>query len=184
VIQLITFSLLNASSMAFVGASAYIYQDIYGLSPRTYSYFFAFNALCMMGGPFLYMALTKITKRSNIIIIGLILSIVSGAAAASLAGFGPFAFAIAIVPSFIAGSCLKPPGMLLMLDQQKKDTGSASSLIMSAMMIMGTLGIVCASIKLWNFAIIVGIITGVVSAISLTLWIPYSLKHRSPKQSY
>ncbi len=37
------------ASMAFISSSSYIYQDGFGLSSQEYSYFFAFNAIGMLG---------------------------------------------------------------------------------------------------------------------------------------
>jgi DHA1 family bicyclomycin/chloramphenicol resistance-like MFS transporter len=179
VILLLVFTALNASGMAFIGSSSYIYVDYYGLTPQKYSFFFAFNALCMMGGPFIFMWLSKKVKRTKIITACFAINLISGIAITLLANQGPYIFALALVPSFIASSCIKPPGMFLMLEQQKGDTGSASSIIMSAFMVMGTLGIACAGFKVWDFAHIVGIITAVVGILSMSLWIPWSRKHPS-----
>jgi DHA1 family bicyclomycin/chloramphenicol resistance-like MFS transporter len=176
-ILLLVFTTLNASGMAFIGASSYVYVDFYGLSPQKYSFFFAFNALCMMGGPFIYMALSKRIRRSKIITTCLAIGVLSGAAVMLLANQGPFLFALTIVPSFIASSCIKPPGTFLMLEQQKGDTGSASSLMMSGFMVMGTFGIACASIEVWDFPHLVGLITIIASIFSLAVWIPWSRKN-------
>ena len=184
VIIMLSFTIINASGMAFIGVSSYIYVDYYGMTPQQYSLFFAFNAICMMGGNFIYIWLAKFIQRSTIIIASLVVSILSGIAVIFLTPFGPFAFAIALVPSFIASSCMKPPGMLLMLNQQKKDTGSASSIIMSAFMIMGTLGIMGASLSLFNFAILVGIITIICSVISIMLYLWFLKRNPSAQNFY
>ncbi|MDR2609860.1 MAG: multidrug effflux MFS transporter [Clostridiales Family XIII bacterium] len=168
---LIIFSVQNAASMAFIGASSYIYQEYYGLSSQIYSFFFSANALCMMGGPFIYTWLSRYFSRFSIITVCFVICTISGAAILGLAGFGPFAFALSLLPSFIAASCTKPPGISMMLDQQKHDAGSASSLISSANMLTGTLGIYFASLSIWDFAHLVGLITLVMGVISFAVWI-------------
>jgi DHA1 family bicyclomycin/chloramphenicol resistance-like MFS transporter len=134
-----------------------------------------------MGGPFIYLWLSKRIKRTPIITVCLAIGAVSGILMMIFANFGPFAFALTLVPSFIASSCIKPPGMFLMLEQQKGDTGSASSLIMSGFMVMGTFGVACAGFSVWDFAHIVGLITLIVGIFSLALWIPWSRKHPGDK---
>jgi DHA1 family bicyclomycin/chloramphenicol resistance-like MFS transporter len=157
--------------MAFIGASAYIYQEFYGLSSTIYSLFFGFNAICMMTGPFVFMLMSKRLKRSTIILICLIVCVASGIAMVGFASLGPIAFALSVMPSFVATSAIKPPGLHLMLEQQKSDTGSASSLIVFGNMVMGSIGIGCASIAIWDFAHLVGLLTLILSAFTLVLWI-------------
>jgi DHA1 family bicyclomycin/chloramphenicol resistance-like MFS transporter len=178
---LVIFSVQGAASLAFIGASSYIYQDYYGLSSQVYSFFFSVNALCMMGGPFIYTWLSRYFSRFHIITVCLIISVASGSAIVGLAGFGPFAFALSLLPSFIAASCLKPPGISLMLDQQQHDAGSASSLINSGHMLMGTLGIYSASLNVWDFAHLVGVITLSVNVIALVFWGIFSKTHAGEK---
>ena len=60
---LVVFSLLSVASMAFIASSSYIYINGFGLSEQVYSYYFALNALGMIGGPMLYMRLSKKYKR-------------------------------------------------------------------------------------------------------------------------
>jgi len=173
------FSVQGAASLAFIGASSYIYQDYYGLSSQVYSFFFSANALCMMGGPFIYTWLSRYFSRARIITVCLIICAVSGSAILGLTNFGPFAFALALLPSFVAASCIKPPGISLMLDQQKQDAGSTSSLISSGNMLMGTLGIYSASLNIRDFAHLVGLITLGVNAVALALWIVYTRTYQA-----
>jgi DHA1 family bicyclomycin/chloramphenicol resistance-like MFS transporter len=175
------FSVQGAAGLAFIGASAYIYQDYYGLSSQVYSFFFSINALCMMGGPFIYTWLSKYFSRFSIVTVCLVICVISGACMLAFATFGPFAFAFSLLPSFIASSCIKPPGISLMLDQQQRDSGSASALINSAHMLMGTLGIYSASLSVWDFAHLVGLITLMVNVFAISLWGAYSRIHAPEK---
>jgi DHA1 family bicyclomycin/chloramphenicol resistance-like MFS transporter len=167
----VLFSINNMAQMAYIGLSSYIYQDYYGLSSQVYSFFFAFNAVMMIGGPFIYMGLSKLISRSTIISICLIICTLSGVSVIGVSHFGPIAFALALVPSFLAASCIRPPGVFLMLEQQKHDTGSASSLINAMLMIMGTLGVACASLNIMPFVYLVGIMNVIIGLVSLILWL-------------
>jgi len=42
----------------------------------------------------------------------------------------------------LMGSCVRPPGAFLMLDQQKEDTGSASALINCSGLVFGSAGMI------------------------------------------
>ena len=46
---LVVFSLLSVASMAFIDSSPYIYINGFGLSEQVYGYYFALNALGMIG---------------------------------------------------------------------------------------------------------------------------------------
>ena len=63
-----------------------------------------------------------------------------------LGGLAPWVFALTLLPATIAGSCARPPGTYLMLDQQKNDTGSASSLMSAIATVMGSIGMVIISL--------------------------------------
>jgi DHA1 family bicyclomycin/chloramphenicol resistance-like MFS transporter len=53
------FSLVSISNMAFIAASSYIYQNDFGVTSQTYSYYYALNAVGMMFGPLAYMQLSR-----------------------------------------------------------------------------------------------------------------------------
>jgi DHA1 family bicyclomycin/chloramphenicol resistance-like MFS transporter len=170
-VLLAIFALLNAAQMAYIGSSAYIYQNMYGLGSQVYTFFFAINALAMLAGPFIFIALSKKFNRTHIITACLLIALACGAAIMISVPFGPLAFTFAVFPSFVAMSAVKPSGAFLMLEQQKKDTGSASSLINCGTMITGTIGIAAASIEVWDFAHLVGLITLITGIINIILWL-------------
>lgn len=54
IIPAVIFSLGAIPFMGYIATSAYIYEDYFGLSAQSYSYFFAANALLTLFGPFIY----------------------------------------------------------------------------------------------------------------------------------
>ena len=91
--------------------------------------FFAANAVGAMLGPLLYI---KVSKRlhPNAIISGcFVIMAVSGIMVSTIGSLSPFAFALTIIPATMSTTGMRPPSANLMLEQQQKDTGSASSLI-------------------------------------------------------
>jgi len=167
---LIIFSMVSIPLMAFISSSSYIYQDYFGLSEQKYSYFFAFNAAGMLIGPLLYVRLSSYFKRYSIINVCFLAIILSGIIISILGRFAPWLFAISLLPSTIAGSCIRPPGTYLMLEQQKEDTGSVSSLISSFSTIMGSVGMIIVSFNTGNLVEMVGIVNIIFGILCGFLW--------------
>jgi len=139
---LIVFSLVSTASLAFVSASSYIYQEGFGLSEQGYSLYFALNAIALITGPFLYLWLSRHIGRRSIVASGFAVMIAGGVLVCLFGSLGPLIFALALFPASLMGSCVRPPGAFLMLDQQKEDTGSASALINCSGLVFGSAGMI------------------------------------------
>jgi len=137
---LIIFSLISIPFMAFIAASSYIYINEFRLSEQVYSYYFALNALFLLLGPILYIQLSRRFNRRSIIIACFALIAMSGVSICSLGSINPWLFALTLLPGTLAGSSIRPPSTVLMLEQQQHDTGSASSLIGCFGIFMGSIG--------------------------------------------
>lgn len=168
---LIIFSMLSITSMAFISSSSYIYQDTFMLSSQVYSYYFAFNAAGMLAGPLIYLKLSARFKRFSIINVCFTVIILSGILVYALGSSGPQVFAIMLIPATIATSCTRPPSTFLMLEQQKKDTGSASSLMSSFATVMGSVGMVIVSFVPGNLVQIVGAVNIIFGILCGWLWL-------------
>lgn len=168
---LIIFSMMSITSMAFISSSSYIYQDTFKLSSQVYSYYFAFNAAGMLIGPLIYMKLSVRFKRFSIINACFAVMILSGILVCVLGQFGPWTFAVALLPATIVGSCTRPPSTFLMLYQQKGDTGSASSLMSSFATVMGSLGMIIISFDLGNLVQVVGTLNIIFGLLCGGLWL-------------
>lgn len=137
---LILFSMTSISAMAFVASSSYVYENGFGVSEQTYSYYFALNAMGLLFGPMLYVKLSERHGRGQIINACFITIALSGVLVYLVGNISPLLFAFSILPATIAGVCSRPPGTNLMLEQQQEDAGSASSLMGCFTTIMGTIG--------------------------------------------
>lgn len=168
---LIIFSLLSFSSMAFIASSSYIYIDGFGLSEQLFSLYFAFNALGMIGGPMLYLRLSRRFARRNIIISGFVFVFLGGLLVYFLGSFQPWTFAVCLFPTTIMGSCIRTPGTNLMLEQQEYDTGSASALMSCFGILMGSLGMTVISQQWSNTIRILGSMNILVGLLCLGLWL-------------
>ena len=168
---LIVFSLLSFSSLAFIASSSYIYIDGFGLSEKLFSLYFAFNALGMIGGPMLYLRLSKRFRRYSIIIAGFISTFLGGLLVYHLGSLQPWIFALCLFPATIMGSCIRTPGANLMLEQQEEDTGSASALMSCFGILMGSMGMTVISQEWGDTIRILGLMNILVGVLCLGLWL-------------
>ena len=168
---LIVFSLLSFSSMAFIASSSYIYINGFGLSEKLFSLYFAFNALGMIGGPMLYLRLSKRFRRYSIIIAGFISTFLGGLLVYHLGSLQPWIFALCLFPATIMGSCIRTPGANLMLEQQEEDTGSASALMSCFGILMGSMGMTVISQEWGDTIRILGLMNILVGVLCLCLWL-------------
>lgn len=168
---LFTFSIASVSNLAFVSTSSYIYVDGFGLSEQAYSYFFAVNALFLVLGPLLYVRVSKFIKRDSIITASYIVTIISGLLVCTIGRTSPWVFALCLIPASLSISIIRPPSTNLMLEQQKENTGSASSLISCTYTAFGALGMLLMSLNSSNRIMVLGLAYSVVALISLILWL-------------
>lgn len=172
---LVVFSIGSISSMAFISSSTFIYQENFHLSNQVYTYFFSFNALAMMAGPMLYLRINRKWHSETIIRACYLAVAVSGLLIFLLGNISPFVFALAIMPSLLANSCSRPPASNMMLEQQKTDTGSVSSIIGCTGLLMGAIGMQIISMPWSNRIEALGVMMFSTAFITLLIW-PFAVK--------
>lgn len=168
---LTVFSLLAAPYMAYVAVSSYVYVQYFGLSEQVYSYFFAANSFFAVVGPFLYMKLIGIVSPRQFTYGCFIFTVVSAAALLTVGSISPWWFLIAFLPVTIMESAAKPFSTAILLDQQKTDIGSASSLINAVNTVFGSLGMMLGALNWSNFIEGLGIITAVCVTLAIAGWL-------------
>jgi DHA1 family bicyclomycin/chloramphenicol resistance-like MFS transporter len=174
---LIVFSLVSTASLAFITDSSYIYVNRFGLSEQWYSFYFAVIAIGMISGPFIYLRLSRSFGRNTIIASSFTTMIFSGALICLFGGLGPVSFTLFLFPASMIGSCVRPAGTFLMLQQQKDDTGSASSLINCSGLIFGSAGMVLVSVGGENLILSIGMIYVAVGLVCLAGWLIIGRTH-------
>jgi DHA1 family bicyclomycin/chloramphenicol resistance-like MFS transporter len=167
---LLLFSLGAVSTFAFIGSSTYIYQNDYNLSGQQYSFYFSINALGMIAGPMIFLWFLKRVHTETIILGCYISTLISGLLVCFLGTSQPWLFALCILPASIAGSCIRPGSANMMLEQQKGDTGSVSSLMGCTGLLMGALGLQLISGPWSSTILALGVITVTTATISLIAW--------------
>ena len=168
---LVIFSLTSIAMMSFIASSSYIYQDVFGLSSGTFSLFFAFNAGGMLIGPLLYVWLGGRFRRFTIITACFAVMCLSGLLVFTFGPLAPLVFAPLLLPATIATSCLRPPSVFLMLEQQQTDAGAASALMGSLGMVMGSVGMVIVSVLPGSLIQAVGGLNVTIGAVCGGAWL-------------
>ncbi len=168
---LVVFSLVSTASLAFVSSSSYIYEDGFGLSEQWYSYYFALNAVGLIAGPLLYLRLSRNFSRRSIVGAGFAAMIAAGLLVCLFGSLGPLFFALALFPASLMGSCVRPPGAFLMLDQQREDTGSAAALINCSSLVFGSAGMVLVFLSGNSLVFGLGAINVAVGVVCLLAWV-------------
>jgi len=69
----------------------------------------------------------------------------SGLLISSVGGFQPWILTIVLLPATVSASCVRTPGVNLMLEQQREDTGSAAALMSCFGIFMGSIGMTIIS---------------------------------------
>lgn len=173
---LLTFSLMAVPMIGFVSGSAYIYIGDFGLSEQHYSYFFALNALFIVLGPLFYVKFGSFLNPRKMVGVCFLVTALCGILVCLVGPHGPWSFALALIPATLSGSFMRPYTINLMLEQQKGDAGSASSLINSAFQVLGCLGMALISLDWSSRVVAFGMMYAVVALVCLLLWVVYLAK--------
>ena len=171
-VLLMVFSMAPLPLLAFIGASAFVYIQEFGMNEQLYSYFFAFNALGSLAGPMIYIPVSRKISPGNIIAGCFGLMALSGIALGCVGSRSPMLFAAAMFIATIAISMMRPPTANLLLSQQDGDTGSSSALINFMALFMGALGMVLISFETGSGLIpALGLMQIVVGGVCGGLWL-------------
>ena len=168
--MLALFSLTSVSSMAFVASSSYIYVAGFGLDEQGFSYYFALNAMGLILAPLAFIFLSRRYDIRPIITGGYIIIGMAGLAVILFGNAGPLAFAISLLPATFCGSLIRAPGTNLMLEQQRQDTGSASSLISCSSVLLGSAGMSLISLGWSDVILVLGFLNAIIGLSCLIIW--------------
>jgi DHA1 family bicyclomycin/chloramphenicol resistance-like MFS transporter len=166
----ITFSLPSFFIMAWVSSSAYIYENFFGFSSQTYSYFFAAVAVGAVTGPIAYMGISRGLSRYTILVLCFSEMVIAGILIAVFGTISPVGLMLMLIPTSFSSGTIRPPTTFLMLNNKQGDTGSAAALIGCISTINGTLGMLIASF-FTNYIMVIGVIAAITGAICLIVWL-------------
>ena len=146
---LLIFSIVCMPFMAFLAVSSYVYQNLFGVGPQTYSLFFAVNAGMSLLGPLCYgrWFADWPLRRFFAIFLGSIA--LAGVGLLCLGGRHPLMFALLCAPISFCSSATRPPSTVLMLNQLDTDTGTMTALINSGGLLFGSTSMFLCSLSVW-----------------------------------
>ncbi len=169
-------AVLSLPFFAFIAGSADIYILRFGLSETTFGYFFAFNALSLMSGSYLFSRLARSFSTRNLLTFSFGGILAAGLWMCLSSHTGPWDLAL---PNWVLGFCVglsRPPATNLILDQVDHDTGSASSLIAFSFMLLGSLGMYIVSLGWADKITVIGALGAGVGAADLGFWLAFRNK--------
>ena len=176
---LVIFSIASIPTLMFVGGASDIFITHFGLSEQAFSLFFGFNAAISVIGPFAYILMARYFSTESIIGASFFLIAASGVWIILSGDQGPVLFALAAVPGALGGSLNRPPSMNILLEQGKRDTGTASSLMNFSFLTTGCIGMFFISLAWTNRIFIFGLTCLIVGLLAMLFW-PRAWKRCNP----
>ncbi|MEE0435860.1 MAG: Bcr/CflA family efflux MFS transporter [Peptococcaceae bacterium] len=170
-VYLLSAAMLAAPYMGYVAVCSYVYISFFGLSETQYSYYFAVNSAVAILGPLLYVKLTQRVTPRKLMHLCIVLALACGVALLLFGATMPVVFLLCFLPFTIVESALRPMSTAILLNQQEKDAGSASSLINFVHTVLGSVGMVLAPVIASSYIDGLGILLVVFSAIAGVLWL-------------
>ena len=170
-IYLLSASLMMAPFMAYISVCSYIYIDYFHLSQATYSLFFAVNSLFCVLGPIFFLKSQSFLSAKNFMWLMYVLAAAGAILMATIGHIAPLLFFLSFLPISFINSSLRPCSTAILLRQQDKDTGAASSLINFVSTVCGSIGMLVGSMA-WSDSINGLLFTTVLfSFLSFFVWI-------------
>lgn len=160
-------ALLSAPYMAYIATSSYIYEMVFSLNEQSYSYFFAANSAFAVLGPIIYIRCVGHISPRCFLGACFGIALASGVSLFAWGSLSPWLFLISFLPFTLIEGAIRPFSTDILLDQQKEDIGSASSLINAVHTILGSIGMVMGTLG-WH-SIIDGLGIIIISATSLAV---------------
>ncbi|MBQ3302506.1 MAG: MFS transporter, partial [Eggerthellaceae bacterium] len=168
---LVAMGLLNTAFMGYIVSSSYIYQDYFGTSPQGYTYFFALTAGLASLGPIIWLRISSHTTPRRYTFVVLFLCLASGVLIITLGGTSAPLFCGLFAIFTTAQSSMRPFSTNIMLAQQKRDTGSAASLINFTISIFGVMGMSLVQISWPHYILGLGLQVTLCTLLSIFLYV-------------
>jgi DHA1 family bicyclomycin/chloramphenicol resistance-like MFS transporter len=180
---LVLFALSPLPMFAYVGISAILYIQDFGLTEQQFSLYFAGNALVVIAGSFVYLYLAKFIRPVTILTASFVISFISGILIITIGGTHPLLLLLSTATGTLGFSIQRPPSLNFMLEQQDTDTGSASALMNSLMMFVGSFGLYLVSLEWENRFVVLGTMFAVINIVGWLFWL-YAKRHcRIPRDA-
>jgi DHA1 family bicyclomycin/chloramphenicol resistance-like MFS transporter len=178
---IISFSAISIPILGFISVSSFIFITHFGVSEEAFAmYFGSIAVLFIIGGP-VYMFLQRLFKPLLIMTACYFGGLLGGLLLLTMGQIGPTMFAVSIACCYLSVSVSRPPASSLLLEQQDRDTGSASSLIQASFLLSGSMGMLFVSYDWSNRVTVLGIMFLVLGLTGLLFWLYARKRCRIPK---
>ena len=171
VIMVLVMSISLLPLYSFIAGSSAVYINGFGLSEQNFSYLFAFNALALMAGSMSCLKLTERTKSKYLITAGFAGIVLGGILILTIGQHGPWSFAIPMAMITYSIGISRPPSNHLVLEQVRRDAGSASSLLIFTYFTLGAAGMWLVSQNWLERIQILGTIALISGVLVLGAWL-------------
>ncbi len=164
-------ALFNLPFMAYIAVGSYVYITFFGLSELAYSCFFAAAALVTAAGPLIWLFASRFVSARTFTTVLVVVGAAAGVAMLAVGTLSPVLFCVTFVAFALAEAAIRPYSTNILLSQQERDTGAASSLINFANTAVGSVGMLLAVLPWPNYVVGVGaIIVATMAAAGLVWW--------------
>ncbi len=170
---------IAAPFMAYLALASYIYIDGFGVSEKTFSFYFALNAATSILGPVMYMRFGAGSVK-KVINIGIIVSIISAVLILTVGNIAPIIFLLSYILYSVVTSYFRPLISDLLLSATKTDVGAASSVMNFGFTVVGSIGMVVGSLGWSSYTGGLGITMLIFISITILIWF-YILRAKSIK---
>jgi len=171
VIMVLVMSISLLPLYSFIAGSSAVYINGFGLSEQNFSYLFAFNALALMAGSMSCLKLTERTNSKNLITAGFAGIVLGGILILTIGQRGPWSFAIPMAMITYSIGISRPPSNHLVLEQVRRDAGSASSFLIFTYFTLGAVGMWLVSQNWFERIQILGTIALISGVLVLGAWL-------------
>ena len=156
---------------AFIASSSNIYISGFKLSEQAFGYFFAFNAVALMGGALSFARLSHHVASERLITFGFIGILAAGIWLTAGSREGPWCLALPMGAMAFFYGLSRPPGNNLILEQIDRDSGTASSLIVFSFMMLGALAMWIISLNWSDKITAIGVMSLISGGATLSFWL-------------
>ena len=139
-------SLTSVLHFSFIGGSAVIYIQEFGISEQAFGYFFGCNAAMLMAGSLACRFLSGRVPTYRLVLLGLIGVVIGALVMLTHVLPGPWRLAVPMALASFSFGLMRPPSNNLMLEQVDRHVGAASSVMVFAFFVI-------AAIAMWFIAL-------------------------------
>ncbi|MDO5845340.1 MAG: MFS transporter [Methanocorpusculum sp.] len=144
-------SMFTLPYMAFLSVSAYIYEDYFGLSGTMYSLILAVNVILGLIGMIFLKCVNRHIGNRKMIYLLLATGTTGGILMLAFAHASPLLCLLCFVPCAMTNFTLRPYGFAILLNQKEGDGGAESSMLNSAVFIIGAAGMILGTLPWPDF---------------------------------